>query len=82
MKRLLPILILLMGTLVHAQIPGVNVTASLVDGQGNPQKAAYLHFQLWNCGDNIPQVQGNPPSNRCSSSFICFVLARLDSSRT
>lgn len=36
--------------------PGVTVTASLFDGQGNIQKTSYLHFELWNCGDNVPQL--------------------------
>src|SRR5260370_545653 len=39
--------------------PGITVTASLVDGQGNVQTSAYLHFQLWNCGTNVPQIIGN-----------------------
>src|SRR5208282_3786366 len=38
--------------------PGITVTASLVDGQGNIQKTAYLHWELWNCGNNIPQIIG------------------------
>jgi len=41
-----------------AQTPGVTVNATLVDGQGQIQKAAYLHWELFNCGDNVPQVQG------------------------
>jgi hypothetical protein len=24
------------------------------------QKSGYLHWQLWNCGNNLPQVVGNP----------------------
>jgi hypothetical protein len=24
------------------------------------QKTGYLHFELWNCGNNVPQVVGNP----------------------
>jgi hypothetical protein len=28
-------------------------------GQGNIQKTGYLHFELWNCGNNVPQIQGN-----------------------
>ena len=40
--------------------PGVPVTATLIDGQGNVQKTAYLHWQLWNCGNNVPQIIGNP----------------------
>lgn len=36
------------------------VSALPTDGQGNIQKSAYLQFQLWNCGNNIAQVYGNP----------------------
>jgi hypothetical protein len=43
-----------------AQTPGVAVTAKLIDGQGNTIKTAYLHFELWNCGLNVPQVIGAP----------------------
>jgi len=43
-----------------AQTPGVAFTATLVDGQGNNIKTAYLHWQLWNCGNNVPQVIGAP----------------------
>jgi hypothetical protein len=24
------------------------------------QKTGYLHFELWNCGNNVPQIVGNP----------------------
>jgi hypothetical protein len=24
------------------------------------QKSGYLHWQLWNCGNNVPQLVGNP----------------------
>lgn len=37
---------------------GVTVTATLTDGQGIVQKTAYLHWQLWNCGNNVPQTSG------------------------
>jgi hypothetical protein len=40
--------------------PGVLVSATLLDGSGNPQTSARLHFQLWNCGNNVPQVVGAP----------------------
>lgn len=39
---------------------GVTVTATLTDGQGIPQKTSYLHWQLWNCGNNVPQIIGQP----------------------
>lgn len=39
---------------------GVLVSATLTDGQGQILKNAYLHFQLWNCGPNTPQIIGNP----------------------
>src|SRR6266568_4618682 len=47
------------GIRLFAQGPGIVVTATLVDGQGNVQTSAYLHFQLWNCGTNVPQIIGN-----------------------
>jgi hypothetical protein len=37
---------------------GVTVTATLTDGQGIAQKTSYLHWQLWNCGNNVPQTSG------------------------
>jgi hypothetical protein len=40
--------------------PGITVAAKLVDGQGNVMPTAYLHFQLYNCGPNVPQVIGAP----------------------
>ena len=39
---------------------GVAVTAHLVNGQGQNITTAYLHFELWNCGKNVPQVIGQP----------------------
>lgn len=36
----------------------IDAAATLVDGEGNIQKGAYLHWELYNCGDNVPQVQG------------------------
>jgi len=41
---------------------GVAVTAHLVNGQGQNITTAYLHFELWNCGKNVPQVIGQPPT--------------------
>lgn len=37
----------------------ITVTATLTDGQGIVQKTAYLHWQLWNCGNNVPMIQGS-----------------------
>lgn len=54
------LLVLLTALASHAQTPGVPVTATLVDGQGNIQKTGYLHWELWNCGNNVPQIVGNP----------------------
>jgi len=50
--------VLLATALSFAQ--GVAVTAHLVNGQGQNIKTAYLHFELWNCGKNVPQVIGQP----------------------
>ena len=59
MKRLtLVAVIALLALPALGQTPGVTVNATLVDGQGQIQKAAYLHWELFNCGDNVPQVQG------------------------
>jgi hypothetical protein len=33
---------------------------SAADGQGIIDKAGYLHWELWNWGNNVPQVVGNP----------------------
>jgi|SRR5271157_3424329 len=59
LKRAIQIAVLMtaLGLRLFAQ-PGVVVSATLVDGQGNVQTSAYLHFQLWNCGTNVPQVIG------------------------
>ncbi len=66
LKALAIITLLTLGVCAHAQYnPGVIVQANLGDGQGgingagNTLKTAYLHFELWNCGNNVPQVQGN-----------------------
>jgi hypothetical protein len=59
LKALSAITLLTLGVCAYAQAPGVTVTATLTDGQGNIQKTGYLHFELWNCGNNVPQVQGN-----------------------
>ena len=37
----------------------MTVNAILTDGQGNPLTTAYLHFQLWNCGANVPRTSLN-----------------------
>lgn len=59
MKRLALIAVVaLLALPCLGQTPGVTVNATLVDGQGQIQKAAYLHWELFNCGDNVPQVQG------------------------
>ena len=36
----------------------VCVTATLTDGTGTTYKTGYLHFQLQNCGANIPNTSG------------------------
>lgn len=41
-------------------MPGVTVTATLVDGQGNVEKTGFLHFELYNCGTYVPEVLNNP----------------------
>jgi hypothetical protein len=38
----------------------VAVTATLTDGTGTISRTAYLHFQLQNCGANIPVEPGHP----------------------
>lgn len=58
LKALAIITMLTLGVCAFAQSPGVTVTATLT-GQGNIQKTGYLHFELWNCGNNVPQIQGN-----------------------
>ena len=63
MRRVLSILIatILGVASLHGQAtPGIAVSGQLVDGQGNIFKSGYLHFQLYNCGVNVPQVIGNP----------------------
>src|SRR5690348_7568385 len=62
MRRILTIVLVLLGVAtVHGQTtPGVIVTGKLVDGQGNVLKNGYLHFELYNCGANVPQVVGAP----------------------
>jgi hypothetical protein len=52
--------LLISASLSFAQTPGVAVTATLINGQGQTIKTAYLHFELWNCGLNVPQVIGAP----------------------
>ena len=37
----------------------VTVTATLTDGTGTTYRTGYLHFQLVNCGANIPVVTGS-----------------------
>jgi hypothetical protein len=38
----------------------VSITATLTDGTGTIYRTAYLHFQLVNCGQNIPVVPSQP----------------------
>jgi hypothetical protein len=57
---LLSVFLLISASLAFAQTPGVAVTATLINGQGQTIKTAYLHFELWNCELNVPQVIGAP----------------------
>jgi len=59
LKALAVLTLLTLGVCAYAQSPGVTVAATLIDGQGNIQKTGYLHFELWNCGNNVPQIPGN-----------------------
>jgi len=47
---------LILGLRTFAQT--VPVSTSLTDGTGNTVPGSYLHFALWNCGQNIPSVSG------------------------
>jgi len=65
------ILVVLLATILgHSQAtPGVTVTATMTDGQGNIQKTGYLHWQLFNCGTNVPQVSGGTPTTVVAQQF-------------
>jgi hypothetical protein len=43
--------------IVHVKLTTVNAT--LTDGTGTIYRTAYLHFQLVNCGNNVPVVTGS-----------------------
>jgi hypothetical protein len=55
MRKLFSIFLLLWAASACAQT--VPVTAKLTDGSGNPVPGAYLHFELYNCGNNYPSVR-------------------------
>lgn len=50
LRKLIPILL----ALCSIASASVTMTATLSDGQGNTSKTGYLHFQLVNCGANVP----------------------------
>jgi hypothetical protein len=35
-------------------------TATLKNGTGSTLPAAYVHFQLYNCGNNVPVIASSP----------------------
>jgi len=57
MKRALGLALLLLS----AAFSSANTfTAQLSDGRSNSSRNAYLHWELFNCGQNHPQVSGGP----------------------
>ena len=60
MTKTLAVIAVVVLTCAFSLAQGIAVTAHLVNGQGQNITTAYLHFELWNCGKNVPQVIGQP----------------------
>jgi hypothetical protein len=48
---------------VSSSFAQVSIIAQLLDGTGTAYKTGYLHFQLQNCGANIPNVTAGVKGN-------------------
>ncbi len=61
-----------------ASAQSVDVSAELVDGSFNAIPGAYLHFDLYNCGPNYPQVMlSSPTSVVASGSPVTTITATI-----